>query len=400
MRHLLAFLLCLLLIGSSTGCSTAQTAGDPGPCGPTGTPLRRAPPALTRLLATLQKAYAGGNWSAVRGEVADPNVATGLVTQLRAWSGHHVTHLTLSLVYVEQLSGGRYVGTVSYQADPRVPPVIALYLFGMRNGALRILSTVQGVCGSSYTQATWEVTRTQHFIVYHSPFQLAGSDHVYLTYLERQRALFAARFRVRLAPIAAVYLYPSQPLMRTLTHGACGRSSNEIGCTDPFDSPPAIQTTMGAFYHEPIHVYERSISPPNKGREVYYAPLFIGEGTAVALEDRQLDPRLSDYCSDLDYAPLDDCARIAVADVNPMSVLSDTGFNRANPGDGYALGGSFVKFLILRGGYYRFGRFYDVLAAQPKDRVQDYDVAARQVYGQNIQGLISAWRRSLCSRGC
>jgi hypothetical protein len=157
---------------------------------------------------------------------------------------------------------------------------------------------------------------------------------------------------------------------------------------------------MGAFYHEPSHVYERSISPPNKGHEIYYAPLFLGEGMAVALEDPQLDPHLSDYCSDLDYAPLDDCARTAMAEVNPMSILSDRGFNHANAGDAYALGGSFVKYLILRGGYYRFGRFYYVVAAQPKDRVQDYNVAARQVYGQSIQNLISAWRRSLCPHGC
>jgi len=157
-------------------------------------------------------------------------------------------------------------------------------------------------------------------------------------------------------------------------------------------------------YHEPVHVYELALSPPpamKDGQLQYYvAPLFIGEGTAVALQDRSLDPRLSNYCSDLAYAPLDDCAREAASAVRPLTLLSDSGFQRADPGYAYALGGSFVKYLILRYGYRAFGHFYYQLAAQSKDRLSDYNVATQRIVHQPIERLINAWFSGLCGNGC
>lgn len=378
----------------------AETAGDPAPCGPTGNVLRQNPPALRDLVHSLQVAYAQGAWSSVRARVSSPSVASALVAEMRTWKVENVRHVTVSAVYAARLPGNRYVSTFRFEADPRAPPEIAIYLLGMQNGRLQVIDKVLGVCGPDYTRANWDVTRTRHFIVYHSPYQLVGADRSYLVYLEQQRSLFAQRFRVQLPSLAAVYLYPSQSLMGALTHGACGASAGEVGCTDPFSSPPTVHETIQAFYHEPIHIYQRSIEPRPVGDTDYVSPLFIAEGTAVALEDRQLDPRLSDYCSSLDYAPLDTCARQAVSDVNPMSLLSDKGFQHADPGDAYALGGSFVKYLMLQHGDYRFGRFYFVLAAQPKDRVIDYDVAARRIYGRSINALIAAWRSALCAHGC
>jgi hypothetical protein len=129
-------------------------------------------------------------------------------------------------------------------------------------------------------------------------------------------------------------------------------------------------------------------------------PLFIAEGMAVALEDRELDPRLSDYCSDLSYVPLDSCAQQSIGDVQPISLLRDSGFKKADPGDAYALAGSFVKYLILTYGYHPFGRFYYVLAAQPSDREKDYNIATQSVYHASVRQLLAAWRAQLCTTMC
>jgi hypothetical protein len=129
------------------------------------------------------------------------------------------------------------------------------------------------------------------------------------------------------------------------------------------------------------------------------APLFIAEGMAVALEDREVDPRLSDYCSELSYVPLDSCAQQSIGDVRPISLLRDGGFKRADPGDAYALGGSFVKYLILKHGYRTFGRFYHALAAQPSDTEHDYNVATQAVYRQSVRQLLASWQATLCAGG-
>jgi hypothetical protein len=231
-----------------------------------------------------------------------------------------------------------------------------------------------------------------------------GSDRSYLAALEFQRAQVARKFGLKLPPLARIYLYPDVQTMARLTNGGCGGQAGETGCTSPFDRPPTVQEVIRAVYHEPIHVYELAMQPrPRMVRgEVLYqvAPLFIAEGTAVALEDREADPRLSDYCSDLSYAPLDDCARIAARHMDPFTILGDYGFRAADAGYAYSLGGSFVKYLMLRYGYRVFGRFYYELAAQPTDHLSDYDVATRAIYKAPAGELIHAWLRSLCSGAC
>jgi hypothetical protein len=221
--------------------------------------------------------------------------------------------------------------------------------------------------------------------------------------LEYERAQFIRKFGVKLPPLAAYYMYPDTQMMDRMTKGSCGSVPDNIGCTNPFASPPTIQAaTIWPSYHEPIHVYELALAPQARpgSPTVNVAPRFISEGTAVALEDRQLDPRLSDYCTDITYGPLDTCGRAAAAHVNPLSLLSDNGFTRAPAGYAYALSGSFVKYLILRYGYRPFGRFYYVLAAQPTDHQHDYDVASRAVYHKPIATLLDEFKLALCPAGC
>ncbi|MGH2442909.1 MAG: hypothetical protein ACRDFX_07080, partial [Chloroflexota bacterium] len=178
------------------------------------------------------------------------------------------------------------------------------------------------------------------------------------------------------------------------THDACGSSPDLVGCADPGTHPPTIQTSEWPTYHEPVHIYQASMEPPK-----HVAPLFIAEGMAVALEDRQLDPRLSDYCSDLSYVPLDSCAQQAAHTLKARNILSDSGFNHADPGNAYLLAGSFVKYLILRFGYHSFGKFYYALAAQPRDRVTDYNVATGSAYHRSITALLADWNGNLCGSG-
>jgi hypothetical protein len=283
------------------------------------------------------------------------------------------------------------VETLEFSVDPRATPTYDVVAVRTRRGRAVLDGTVTGITGSTYSRARWSVTRSKHFIVYHSPYQLAGRDRAELANLEHERVAFEREFGVKVAPLTAYYLYPTVGLMDRMTRGACGSTADNVGCTDPYTKPPSIQAAIWPSYHEPIHVYELAFEPPAKGRNVYVAPLFIGEGMAVALEDRGANPRLSDYCSNLEYAPLDACARFALRATQPLSLLSDRGFHHANASDAYSLGGSFVKYLILHYGYHRFGMFYYRLAAQPSDTVADYNVASRSVYGTNIEHLIGAW---------
>ena len=393
--------LCLLTIAATTGCGPVSSR-SPSPRQTIFSAVAPSPvPAsVSRLAAVMEDAYLHGDWSEVRGQFAQPSTGSSLVASMQMWKGQDISRVAVSVAYARRVGAARYVVTLRLGADNRTIPDYRIFLCSTAGKVARILGRAGKIPGRSYRQANWDVTRTQHFLVYHSPYQLVGTDRIYLRNIEHQRALFAARFKVRLPAMATYYLYPSQAEMRRLTGGGCGARPGEIGCTSPFSNPPTIQATLQATYHEPIHVYELALLPSPSHGFVYLEPLFIAEGTAVALEDRELDPRLSDYCSNLDYAPLDECAREAVRDVDPVTLLSDRGFKHADAGEAYALGGSFVKYLILHGGYPRFGRFYHALAAQPNDSAADYDVASRSVYGKPIRTLLSEWKSDLCRSGC
>lgn len=318
---------------------------------------------------------------------------------MQGWKDFGVGTVGVSVLSAARVGAGRYEVTTQFSGDPRAAPQDAFYLFRLSATSARIQGIDTGISGSSFLHATWEVTRLKHFIVYHSPFQLAGQDKRLVTELESQRAVVARKFGVTLPPMAALYLYPTLTQMRALSNGSCG-TGGEIGCTAPYTHPPTIQALRQALFHEPIHVYQLSfVPPPRNSQNVWVAPLFIAEGMAVALQDPQADPRLSDYCSQVGYRPLDDCARVAVHHIHPLNVLADAGFRRADPSYVYSLGGSFVKYLLLHHGYHTFRRFYYVLAGRPSDKLADYNAAAHAAYGQDIVPLLRAWTASLCG-GC
>jgi hypothetical protein len=355
---------------------------------------------LRKAVAALQTGYDRGDWAGIRARFSDPRLADSLVARMTRWKSEQVSRVHASLASVTRLGQSRYEGTVEFAADERTVPDYRFYVFSAIGRTARIVGMAPGI-GAATADPAWIASRTAHFVVYHSPYQLAGTDRQYLAELEHQRAQFAREFGVALPPVATYHLYPDRVTMDRMTGGSCGSMPGETGCTRPFTHPPSIFGVIRATYHEPIHVYELALAPrPSLNGTVWVAPLFIAEGTAVALEDRNADPRLSDYCSDLAYAPLDECARIAIAHLQPSSILSDTGFRQADAGFAYSLGGSFVKYLILRYGYRSFGRFYYTLAAQPSDRVADYKAASQQVYHRTIRQLIGSWTNELCRQGC
>lgn len=383
------FALCAgLLLVLAGGCAGTQTSSP--------TTVRVAPRTVLAVVSRLESDYANADWTDVQRQFASRAIGDKLVQRMQQWKDYSVPRVKAVLADERAAGKNRWIGTIQFTDDPRAIPEYAIFVFARSGGRTRIVGTTSGLTGTNLTNANWRITRTQHFTIYHSRYQLEGTDGTFAATLEFERNAFIRKFGVAVASHIAYYLYPTVPLMAHFTRKVCGAESGEVACADPYTRPPSIQSSEWPTYHEPIHVYELSLEPPvHPGQPVYVAPLFIGEGTAVALEDRQVDPRLSDYCSNLRYVPLDTCARQALSDVRPLSLLSDAGFKRADPGDAYSLGGSFVKYLLLRYGYQRFGRFYNVLAAQPKDRVLDYNVAARRVYGASITGLLESWTHGL-----
>jgi hypothetical protein len=346
-------------------------------------------------LRTIQAGYGYSDWNRVGSVFSLRSLRAQYVRTLRFWKEDAGGQLRVDLISSEPLGKGRYAVNVRFSGDRRAVPSYALFEFASNAGGARIVDTITGLHGSNYHNVNWAISRTKHFTVYHSPYQLTGADKMGLADLEHQRAVFARKFGVKLPALAAYYLYPEQRLIARWTSHFCGSNPDNVGCTVQQAVPPAIHASEWVSFHEPIHVYQSVMEPPR-----YTDPLFIAEGMAVALEDKQVDPRLSDYCSEIAYVPLDTCAKFAIANVKLLSLLPDTGFKAADPGYAYSLAGSFVKFLILRFGYRTFGRFYYVLAAQPKDRVLDYNVATHRVLGASIQQLLHDWSDQLCGSGC
>lgn len=399
----IAVLLLAFLVLQLTGCGSGT---------PTALPRKNmryeyAPIDVSHQIAVtlnqFQDNFTRADWGAVEHQFVDQSAGLDLVRQMKFWRQEEVSALHITLLHTRRLDVAAYVGTIQFAGDPRAVPAYAVYLFRRHGSQLRVEGTLSGIEGGTYQHATWSVTRSAHYIVYHSPYQLTGQDRRALDGLEHERAVFAREFGLHLPPLASYYLYPQQDLMRRMTLNTpnqCGANPDNIGCTNPYLRPPSIQTSEWPSYHEPIHVFELAMEPPPHGKNSYEAPTFISEGTAVALEDREADPRLSDYCSVITYVPLDDCARVSVGGIQPLALLSDRGFGKADPGDAYSLAGSFVKYLILTHGYRPFAHFYYVLAAQPLDRQVDYDIAAQRVYHTTIARLLHDWQTKLCQPGC
>jgi hypothetical protein len=394
----------LVATGILAGCSVPGQASPPRPLvtiGQASVVPRTAGRALTPILGQLQVAFEQEDLGAISGLFTNVQLARTVRNTMQRWIEEGVSPLRVTLVYAHSAGKNRYIGTVEFWSDPRAIPTYMIFLFQRQKGGIRIIGTTDGVQGRTFDAATWTLTKSAHFLVYHSPYQLAGADAEVVANLEAQRSLFERKFRVKVASSIAYYLYPSRSMMADMSRGACGTTAEFVGCALPYGHPPLIHTIEWPSYHEPIHVYELALEPPiRKNGEVFLEPLFIAEGTAVALEDRQLDPRISDYCSDLTYIPLDSCAQQVESSTSPLSALSDRNFLHGDLGSEYLVAGSFVKYLILHYGYGRFGKFYYTLAAQPKDTFRDYDAAAHIVYHTGIRSLVSHWSAALCSSGC
>jgi hypothetical protein len=346
-------------------------------------------------LQTIQRGYGASNWREVDGAFSDVRVASAYTGEMRQWKYDAGGTLRVQLVSTVPTTDGRYVATVRFAGDPRAVPNYHIFVFAPGPRGLRIVGTTTGLQGSSYRDTNWSISRSAHFVIFHSPYALLGTDAQGLQSLESQRTTFERRFGIKVPAHIAYYLYPQQNLIATLTSNTCGSNPDNVGCTLQYANPPTIHTSEWVSYHEPIHVYQTAMEPNG-----YTAPLFISEGMAVALEDREVDPRKSDYCSEVAYVPLDDCAQYAITQTRPITLLSDDGFDKADAGYAYSLGGSFVKYLILAHGYRSFGRFYYDLAAQPSDGVQNYNVATERVYHAGIRALLHDWQLSLCRTGC
>lgn len=390
-----AAVLLVLIIPATAGATHAAVSGNA-----TGAADKTA----AALTASLRSDYGSRSWAAVLALFADRRLGESFVGRLKQLNEEGVDRLTIRVMHAQALGYGQAAVTIQLAADPRVMPEYDLFRVGFAHGAPVISGRLSGVTGVNYLHAGWSISRSAHFTIYHSRYQLQGSDRRGLQDLEYQRSRFEHLFAVHVAANIRYYLYPQQSLMRRFTihtRGACGIQPENIGCADPYTVPPTIHASVWPTFHEPIHMFELALEPrPLNAREVLVAPNLIAEGTAVALEDRQADPRLSDYCSDLAYAPLDACARVALRHVNPASLLTDRGFAAAHAGFAYALGGSLVKYLILHHGYHAFAHFYYVLAAQPTDKPAAYDVAARRIYRLSMNALLRSWTRGVCGGRC
>jgi len=369
-----------------------------------GTAARTADQTAAALTTSLRSYYESRSWAAALALFADPTLGEAFVGRLQQLNEEGVDRLTIRTVHAQALEHGQAAVTIQLAADSRATPEYDLFRARSVHGAPRISGRLSGVSGVNYLHAGWAISRSAHFTIYHSRYQLQGFDRRGLSDLEYQRSRFEHLFGVRVVANIRYYLYPQQTIMRQFTihtHGACGLQPENIGCADPYVVPPTIHASVWPTFHEPIHMYELALQPrPVNAHEVLVAPNLIAEGTAVALEDRQVDPRLSDYCSDLAYAPLDACARIALRHVNAANLFTDKGFASAHAGFAYALGGSLVKYLILHHGYHAFARFYYVLAAQPTDKPAAYDVAARRTYHLSMNALLHSWTRAVCGGRC
>lgn len=383
--------------GSTTASQQVELVSSP----PNNTlTLAQATRQITVLTRYWERAFAASRWRDVENTFANHANGVSLVSQMIRWQRARIHQLHIVPTFVQHLSTNQYVGTLRFVDDPRAVPAYHIYLYQFHGTRPVVAGSTTGLKGSSFTNVRWTITRSTHFVVYHSPYELQGSDRQYLTYLEQERTQVEREFGVKLPARASYYLYPETSLMAQLTGNACGASSDNVGCTDPYTRPPSIHTSVWPTYHEPIHVYQLAFEPPPTRSTVLVAPLFIAEGMAVALEDRQADPRLSDYCSTIVYVPLDACARLAVGQTRPADLMTDRGFSHSDAGNAYALGGSFVKYLMVKYGYRPFARFYYKLAAQPSDSLTDYNVATNAIYHTSMSGLLQAWQHKLCADGC
>jgi hypothetical protein len=130
-----------------------------------------------------------------------------------------------------------------------------------------------------------------------------------------------------------------------------------------------IHTTSAANHHELVHVVAFELGDPGP---------FFQEGLAVVLGDG------GRYRG----APVDRVAKPA-AKAKPLAALIAS-FDAKDPGEGYAVAGSFVSFLIKRHGLDKVTHFFRACSGG-----RGTAAAFEAIFGQTLENTGADWARSL-----
>jgi hypothetical protein len=130
-----------------------------------------------------------------------------------------------------------------------------------------------------------------------------------------------------------------------------------------------VHTTAAANQHELVHVVAFELGDPGP---------FFQEGLAVALGDG------SRYRGE----PVDRVARPA-AKAKPLATMIAS-FDAKDPGEGYAVAGSFVSFLIKRHGLVKVTHFFRACHAGRKT-----EAAFEAIFGHTLEAAGADWARAL-----
>lgn len=130
-----------------------------------------------------------------------------------------------------------------------------------------------------------------------------------------------------------------------------------------------IHTTAAADDHELVHVVAHQLGDPGP---------FFQEGLAVVLGDR----------GRWMGQPVDRVAR-KVAKTTPLASLI-TGFDRVEPGPGYAVAGSFVSYLVKKFGLGKVAHFFRACNGG-----RDTQTAFASIFGLRLEEAGTAWAQAL-----
>jgi len=161
-------------------------------------PSTPAPHSVVVQVARLRRDYEQSDWTGVGSQIQNSAVAQRFVQRMKHWQYENIGNLKIAIVYGRRVSPTKYVATVRFAVDSRAIPDYRILVFKIHGKSARIIGTTSGIAVSATASPRWSVTRTSHFSVYHSPYQLVGSDKLYLASLEFQRTEFHRKFGVKL----------------------------------------------------------------------------------------------------------------------------------------------------------------------------------------------------------
>lgn len=244
------------------------------------------------------------------------------------------------------------------------------------------LAAVLAACGSSTTgpspgpdpDALTESVTTADFV-----FRFAPGDHVDADWEETYVAWLHRALDLPATPRVEYRKYRDVGHMQRMT-GFGGNAWAEPGGL-------TLHTIWPRDDHEIVHV----VVNHHLGRP----PGLFSEGVAVA---HQVDPTGSDRRPRWSGRPLDAIAReVAAAGRMPEldGVIETSGFARLDPGIGYPIAGSFVRYLLDEAGLAPFATLARTSgAADPAAKIRaDFEAA----YGASIDSWWARWRTSLGS---